>query len=172
MGLRIRDDRQMQAFTGLSQAPCDSLRPVFTDMYQAARQPKYAQGVASGTRRRQPGGGSTGKRPPMAEQWLFVLSESKTSPPFDGLGQPCEMARSQAHAHRHTLSPLLYETLGPLALMPDRALATPEEGHAAVQGVARLRMDATARASHRATDAGKPREHDRGKKNSLRGSRP
>ena len=34
MGLLIRDDRQMKAFTGLSQAQFDHLLPVFTDIYQ------------------------------------------------------------------------------------------------------------------------------------------
>src|SRR5438128_6185741 len=74
MGLLIRDDRQMKALTGLSQAQCDSLLPVFTDLYQAARQQTYDNGVASGTRRRQPGGGSKGKLPTMAEKLPFVLS--------------------------------------------------------------------------------------------------
>ena len=35
MGLLIRDDRQMKAFTGLSQAQCDRLLPVCSDIYQA-----------------------------------------------------------------------------------------------------------------------------------------
>jgi len=68
MGLHIRDDRQMKALTGLSQAPCDSLRSVFSDLSRATQQKTYDAGGASGTRRRHPGGGSQGKRPPMAEQ--------------------------------------------------------------------------------------------------------
>ena len=68
MGLRIRDGRQMQAFTGLSQAQFDPLLPVCSDLYQATQQQTYAKGVASGTRRRKPGGGSKGKLPTMAEQ--------------------------------------------------------------------------------------------------------
>jgi len=68
MGLLIRDDRQMKAFTGLSQAQCARLLPVFSDLSQATQQHLYATGVAPGTRRRQPGGGSQGKRPPMAEK--------------------------------------------------------------------------------------------------------
>jgi hypothetical protein len=67
MGLRIRDARQMQAVTGLSNAQCDPLLPVFSDIYQTTQPHTDATGVASGTRRRQPGGGSKGKRPTMAE---------------------------------------------------------------------------------------------------------
>jgi hypothetical protein len=33
MGLQIRDDRQMKALTGLSQAQFDYLLPIFSDVY-------------------------------------------------------------------------------------------------------------------------------------------
>src|SRR2546428_5115886 len=111
MGLLIRDDRQMKALTGLSQAQFDSLLPVFTDMYQAARQQQYEEGVESGTRRRKPGGGSKGKLPTMAAKLLFVLYDYKTYPTFDVLGTQCDMARSKAHENLHKLSPILYNTL-------------------------------------------------------------
>ena len=68
MGLQIRDDRQMKALTGLSQAQCDHLLPVFRDIYRATQQQTYEEGVQSGTRRRHPGGGSKGKLPTMEEK--------------------------------------------------------------------------------------------------------
>ena len=73
MGLHIRDDRQMKALTGLSQDPCDHLLPVFSEISRAVQQHTYAAGVASGTRRRHPGGGSKGKLPTMADKLPFVL---------------------------------------------------------------------------------------------------
>lgn len=73
MGLHIRDERQMKALTGLSQTQFDDLLSVFSDRYQATQQNTYAQGVASGTRQRQPGGGAKGKLPTMADKLLFVL---------------------------------------------------------------------------------------------------
>ena len=78
MGMHIRDDRQMQALTGLSQAQFDHLRPVFNDLYQAIQHKPYEEGVTSGTRRRKPGGGAKGKLPTMAEKPLFVLYYYKT----------------------------------------------------------------------------------------------
>ena len=111
MGLQIRDDRQMKAFTGLSQAQFDSLLPVCRDMDQATQQKTYEAGVASGTRRRNPGGGSKGQRPTLAEQLLVVLSYYKTSPPLDVLGTQFAMGRSKANANLQKLSPLLYDTL-------------------------------------------------------------
>jgi len=167
MGLQIRDDRQMQAFTGLSQAQCDHLLPIFSDLSQATRQKAYEDGVNSGTRKRQPGGGAKGTLPTMADTLQFVLYYYKTYPPFDVLGQQCAMARSKAHENLHKLSPILYDTLVHLDLMPSREFATPEDVKAALHGRDRLLIDATERAYHRSTDSATQREHYSGKKNSI-----
>ena len=126
MGLQSRDDRQMKALPGLSQVQFDSLLSVFSDIYRATQQKTYEEGGASGTRRRHPGGGSKGKLPTMAEQLQFVLYYYKTYPTFDVLGQQFAMARSKAKENLHQLSPILYEALVHLELMPYRELATPE----------------------------------------------
>ena len=168
MGLQIRDDRQMKALTGLSQDQFDHLLPVFSDMYQGSQQKTYEEGMASGTRRRKPGGGSKGKLPTMAEKLQFVLYYYKTYPTFDVLGTQFEIARSKAHENLHKLSPILYDTLVHLDLMPYRELTTPEELKASLQGGDRLLIDATERAYHRSQDEAKQREHDSGKNNSIR----
>src|SRR5215813_5251372 len=164
MGLQIRDDRQMKALTGLSRAQFDHLLPVFSDIYRATQQQTYTEGVASGTRRRHPGGGSKGKLPTMAEKLQFVLSYYKTYPTCDVLGTQFAMARSKAHENLQKLSPILYDTLVHLDLIPYRELGTPEALKAALQGVDRLLIDATERAYHRSHDDAKQREHYSGKK--------
>src|SRR2546425_1160874 len=111
MGIQIRDDRQMKALTGLSQAQFDSLLPVFSDIYQATQQKTYEEGVESGTRTRKPGGGSKGKLPTIAEKLLCVLDYYKTYPTFDVLGTQFDMVRSKAgldHGVGHSLL-LLYD---------------------------------------------------------------
>jgi hypothetical protein len=168
MGLHIRDDRQMQALTGLSQAQFDHLLLAFSDMYQVSQQKTYEAGVESGTRRRKPGGGSKGKLPTIADKLLFLLYYYKVYPTFDVLGTQFEMARSKANENLHKLSPMLYDTLVQLDLMPYRELRTPEELKAALQGEGRLLIDATERAYHRSQDDAKQREHYSGKKNSIR----
>src|SRR6476620_121721 len=164
MGLHIRDDRQMKALTGLSQAQFDHLLLAFSEIYRATQQQTYEEGVEAGTRRRHPGGGSKGKLPTMAEKLQFVLYYYKTYPSFDGLATQFGMARSKAHENLHKLSPILYDTLVHLELMPYRELATPEELKAALQGVDRLLIDATERAYHRSADDAKQRAHYSGKK--------
>ena len=104
----------------------------------------------------------------MAEKLQFVLYYSKTYPTFDVLGTQFAMARSKANENLHKLSPILYDTLVHLELMPYRELTTPEELKAALQGVDRLLIDATERAYHRSADDAKQREHYSGKKNSIR----
>ena len=168
MGLQIRDERQRKALTGLSQDQFDHLLSVFSDIYQATQQKTYDAGTASGTRRRKPGGGCKGKLPTMADKLLFTLYYYKTYPTFDVLGMQFEMARSKANENLHKLSPILYDTLVFLDLMPYRELATPEALKAALQGVDHLLIDATERASHRLQDDAKQREHYSGKKNSIR----
>jgi len=158
----------MKALTGLSQAQFDHLLPVFSDIYQATQQHTYETGVASGTRRRQPGGGSKGKLRTMADKLLFVLYYYKTYPTFDVLGTQFDMVRSKAHEHLHKLSPILYDTLVHLELMPYRELGTPDALKAALNGVDQIIIDATERAYHRSADDAKQREHYSGKKNSIR----
>ena len=165
MGLHIRDDRQMQALTGLSQTQFDYLLLAFSDMYQVSQQKTYEEGAESGTRRRKPGGGSKGKRPTIADKLLFLLYYYKVYPTFDVLGTQFEMARSKANENLHKLSPILYDTLVQLDLMPYRELRTPEELKAALQGEGRLLIDATERGYHRSQDDAKQREHYSGKKN-------
>src|SRR5437763_8120365 len=151
MGLQIRDERQMKALTGLSQAQFDSLLPVFSDIYRATQQQTYEDGLQSGTRRRRPGGGSKGKLPTIVEKLQFVLYYYTTYPTFDVLGTQFAMARSKANENLHKLSPILYDTLVHLELMPDLEVATPGDLKAALQGVDRLLLDATERADLRST---------------------
>ena len=100
----------------------------------------------------------------MVEKLQFVLYYYKTYPTFDVLGTQFAMARSRAHENLHKLSPILYDTLVHLELMPYRELATPEELKAALQGGERLLIDATERAYHWSQDEAKQREHYSGKK--------
>src|SRR6266702_5989255 len=168
MGLLIRDDRQMKALTGLSQAQFAHLLPVFSDIYQTTQQQTYKKGVESGTRTRTPGGGSKGKLPTMAAKRLFVLYYYKTYPTFDVLGTQFDMVRSKAHENLHKLSPILYNTLVHLELMPYRELGTPDDLKAALHGVDRLIIDATERAYYRSQEDAKQREHYSEKKNDIR----
>ena len=80
MGLQIRDDRQMKAFTGLSQAQFDSLLPVFRDLYQATQQKTCSRGCvwnaqAQTGRRLQRPTAHAGREAPLRPLFLHDLSD-------------------------------------------------------------------------------------------------
>jgi hypothetical protein len=164
MGLVIRDDRQMKALTGVSQAQFDFLLPVFSQVYQEAQHKRYEDGVEAGTRSRKPGAGITGKLPTMADKLKFVLYYYKTYPTFDVIGAQFDMVRSKANENLHKLSPILYDTLVQLDLMPYRELDSPDTLRKALEGVDQLIIDATERAVRRSQDDATQREHYSGKK--------
>jgi hypothetical protein len=159
MGFQVRDDRQLKALTGLSQAHFDHLLAVFSDLYQATQQQRYEEGLTAGTRRRKPGGGTKGKLPTMAEKLLFVLYYYKTYPTFDVLGTQFNVVRSKANENLHKLSPILYDTLVHLEMMPYREFGTPNDLKAALQGIDQLIIDATERTYCRAQDEAKVSVH-------------
>lgn len=167
MGLMIRDDRQMKALTGMSQAQFDFLLPVFSHVYQEGKQTRYEDGVEAGTRSRKPGAGIKGKLPTLADKLKFVLYYYKTYPSFDVLGSQFDMGRSKANENLHKLSPILYDTLVRLDLMPYRELETPEDLRDALSGVDQLIIDATERACRRSQDHATQRDHYSGKKKTI-----
>ena len=168
MGLHIRNERQLRALTGLSQSQFDYLLLCFSDIHSERQQQTYAAGLESGTRARKPGGGSKGKLPTMTDKLLFILSYYKTYPTFDVLGSQFDIARSKAHANVHKLSPILYDTLVSLELMPYRRFETPDDLKTALSGIDKVIIDATERTYRRSEDEEEQKAHYSGKKNSTR----
>ena len=168
MTLVIRDDRQMRALTGVAQSQFDFLLPAFSHVYQETQQQRYEEGVKAGQRSRRPGADIKGKLPTMTDKLLFVLYYYKTYPTFDVLGAQFNMVRSKANENLHKLSPILYETLVWLDLMPYRELERPEDLREALSGVDQLLIDATERICRRSQDDATQREHYSGKKKTIR----
>jgi len=168
MGLVIRNERQLKSLTGLSQGQFDYLLPCFSDTYFDRQQQAYEKGLKADTRRRKPGGGSKGKLPTMSDRLIFILSYYKTYPTFDVLASQFDMARSKAHINVHKLSPILYDTLASLELMPYRRFETPEDLKSALSGIDQVIIDATERAYRRSEDDEEQKAYYSGKKNSTR----
>jgi hypothetical protein len=168
MGLVIRNERQLKSLIGLSQDQFDYLLSGFSDVYLEKQLQIYEKGIDSGTRIRKPGGGSKGRLPTMSDKLLFILYYYKTYPTFDVLGSQFDMARSKAHVNVHKLSPILYDTLVNLELMPYRRFETPEDLKSALNGLDKMIIDATERAYRRSENYEEQKEHYSGKKNSTR----
>jgi hypothetical protein len=140
----------------------------FSHVYQETQQQRYEDGVKAGKRSRTSGAGIKGKLPTMADKLLFVLYYYKTYPTFDMLGVHFDMVRSKANENLHKLSPLLYDMLVRLDLMPYRELERPEDLREALTGVDQLLIDATERGCRRSQDDTTQREHYSGKKKTIR----
>lgn len=167
MVMEIRDDRQLRALTGLSQAEFDQLLPEFSQVYEAQRQSEYEQAVAKGKRQRQLGGGRKSKLPTLSDKLQFVLYYYKTYPTFDVLATQFKLARSKAHTNLYQLSPILQQTLVRLGMMPAREFKTAEELRQALKGIDQIIIDATERAYRRPQDAEQQEAHYSGKKNAT-----
>lgn len=167
MNLNIRDDRQMRALTGLSQAKFEQILPVFTEVYEEEQQHTYEQGLAAGTRQRQPGGGQKGKLPTLRDKLLFILYYYKVYPTFDVLGSQFELARSKANEQVHKLSPLLHKTLVRLGVMPEREFESVAALQQVCQELDQLILDVTERPHRRPADDEQQRDLYSGKKNDI-----
>jgi hypothetical protein len=167
MMLKVRDDRQMRALTGLSQAQFDELLATFTQVYEAERRTAYIRAKLAGKRRRKPGGGRKSKLPTAADKLFFVLYYYKTYPTFDVLGTQFDLSRSKANENLHRLSPILHATLVKRGMMPHREFKTPAELKSALDGIDQMIIDATERLYRRSKDDAKQREHYSGKKNGI-----
>jgi flagellar biosynthesis/type III secretory pathway protein FliH len=78
----VRDDRHMQALTGLSNENLTILEEVFSETYQEKKQQAYQEGFAEGKCQRKAGGGQKGKLPTAHDKLIFLLSYLKVHPTF------------------------------------------------------------------------------------------
>lgn len=164
MSLQIRDDRQMRSLTGVSQAQFDILLETFAEVYTKTQWQAYQDGLATGTRKRRPGGGRKGALPTNRDKLLFLLYYFKVYPTFDVLGTQFNLARSKANENLYKLVPILYQTLVHLGVMPQREFATPEELLETLDGISTIMIDVTERNHRRPQDNQVQREYYSGKK--------
>ena len=103
MGLQIRDDRQMKALTGLSQAQFDSL---LAPSSATSTRPHSKKAMKTGSNSVREGANlavaSKGNCQPWRRELQFVLYQwTRPDPTFDVLGQQFAMARSKANENLH-----------------------------------------------------------------------
>lgn len=160
--MKIRDERQFKALTGVSPEEFQRLLPVFTTSYKEMVQERYE--AQQDTRQRQPGGGQKGKLPSMQLKLFFILYYWKVYPTYDVLGFQFGFDRSKAYTNVQALWPVLERTLEKLGVLPARAFSSVEELRATFGKVQDLLIDATERAHCRPKDEDEQRKKYSGKK--------
>ena len=166
MPLKIRDDRQMRAITGLSNDKFEELLPVFEETYKMHQERAYEEAVKRGERVRKLGGGRPSKLKTTRDKLEFVLRYLKTYPTYDELAEIYDLARSSAHDNVKALVPIVEETLAVLEVLPKREFESVEAFREYCQqlDLEKLLIDVTERACRRHQDNDKQKEHYSGKK--------
>ena len=162
--LKIRDERQLKAMTGLSEDQFDVLEKAFGQAYENKKQKDYEEGIKNGKRKRKPGGGIKGKLPTVRIKLFFLLFYLKTYPTFDVLGMTFNMSRSKACKNVHRLLPVLLDTLSNIGVLPHRNFDNPDEMRKALGDIDTIIIDATERLHRRPQNSEKQSSMYSGKK--------
>ncbi len=94
MSIEIRDERQMRSLTGISLRQFESRLEAFILCYTQQKWRSDEEGLATGTRKRRPGGSQQGNLPTMRDKLLWLLYYFKVYPTFDVLGTQFNLVRS------------------------------------------------------------------------------
>jgi hypothetical protein len=164
MILKMRDERQAKALTGVPTEKFETLEAAFGLALDDAKEQAYQEGICKGKRQRKPGAGQKGKLPTVYEKLVFVLYYLKVYPTFDVLGAIFGMSRSKACENLHALLPVLYKALENLGVMPQREFKTVKEFRAACAWFDDLLIDATERPHHRPSNEDEQKALYSGKK--------
>ena len=118
--IKIRDERQLKAMTGVTQSQLEILVQEFSKVLADTRQARYEQAVLAGRRPRKPGGGRHGKLTTATSKVLLVLIYCKLYPTYDDLGSRFGMSKSAAFENLNAYFPLVAETLARLGVLLHR----------------------------------------------------
>jgi len=167
--MKIRDERQMKALTGLSSKKFEQLLVEFEKSYHEQEQRTYEAGLAEGSRQRKPGGGQKGKLPQMSDKLGFILRYMKTYTTYAELAEIYDLARSSAHDNVKQLSSILQETLERLGMLPQRTFDSVEafQEFCSQLDLEQLLIDVTERPYRRSQDNQVQKEYYSGKKNGI-----
>ena len=167
MIIKIRDERHMRSLTGLSIKQFDTMLSAFTFVYEEMRDKAYEESVKAGERQRCLGGGQKGRLQEMADKLLFVLYYFKVYPTFDVLATQFGLSRSKAHENLYKITPVLYQTLVDLEMMPKREFKDVKEMKSTLEGIDQVIIDATERTMRRSVDNEKQKAYYSGKKKHI-----
>jgi hypothetical protein len=117
----FKNQRLIQALTGVSHTEFQSLLPVFE---QSVNEDKRRRSTA---KQRHFGGGAKGKLLTTEDKLFFILVYIKTYPTFDFLGFIFSLHRSKAHKNTIKLLGSLEKTLGRKLVMPEKKISSMEE---------------------------------------------
>ncbi|MDA2922113.1 transposase [Patescibacteria group bacterium AH-259-L07] len=160
----FKNNRLMRAITGLSIAGFQNLCEVFARALVEDQEKRYRNGLKTGTRQRQPGGGSKGKLNTIELKVLFILLYFKCYPTMDMQGFWFNLDRANVKRNVDKLTPLLETSLGKSLSLPKRKIRSMEEFLQLFPEAKDLFIDGTERPIQRPKNYQKQKQYYSGKK--------
>ena len=157
ISLKIYDERQLKAITGLSVEQFFIILPIFDKLILEEKENNKKKKV-------KPNNGNEGKLEKSKDKLIFLLYYLKCYPTFDQLGFNFNMNKSCAHTWLYKIFPPFIKTLSYLEVLPETEFKTPEEMKEAFKDVNTLIIDATERVIQRPVDDEVQNEHYSGKR--------
>jgi len=158
--ISIRNERQLIAFTGMSEKIFDRLLAEFTQCLNSDQQKKYHKNRAR--RHRKPGGGRRGILATPELKLFYILFYLKNYPTFDVLGGVFDLSLSKARENVTKLLPILKQAEKNLHVLPHRHFLAPSKPEKTKE-IQMIIVDATERPRQRP-------QHARKQKNGSLGS--
>jgi len=158
VAVKIKNERQLRAVTGLSLKQFSMLVSIFAQYLDEAKQEKYKG------KNRKIGSGKKGDLETADEKLLFILFYLKCYPTFDALGFTFGISGDAAHRYVYSLFDILVKALNHFGVLPHTEFKSPEELQAAFSDYETLLIDATEHVVQRPQDYEQQKETHSGKK--------
>jgi len=160
--LKIRNERQFKAFTGLAYQEFELLLVEFTNCLKLNQQMRYQKNCS--TRKRKPGGGRQGTLSTPELKLFFILFYLKNYPTFDVLGCLFDLSPAKAEETLVKLMPLLKQAEKRLQVLPHRHIKPTRNNKQASENINKIIIDATERPYRRPHHARKQKHYFSGKR--------
>lgn len=157
----LKNERLMQALTGLNAKEFLDLLPIFTVVWQTKKQAEHRLNF---TGQRAFGGGRKGFLKTMEAKLFYILFYYKCYPTFDAAGFLYNCDRSKACLRQQELSAILEKTLGRKMTLPERKMRKLDDFFKAFPEAKEVFIDGTERPIQRPQDQQKQKDNYSGKK--------
>jgi hypothetical protein len=157
-------ERTIKALIGITKPQFIKLCPVFQEAYREIQEER----VKNGEIKRVQKGGNQGHLGSFDKKLFFILYYLKTYCTFDVLGFHFGFSSGHAHEHVEQFLPVLQRSLSKLNLLPERAIATPEDMMKLVEKFGEISIDGVECACVRPQNEEQQKSRYSGKKKDIR----
>jgi hypothetical protein len=161
--IKIKDERQLKALTGVTEAQLEAIVAEFERVEKEARAASKEQATSNGERVRKPGGGRKSILKTPIQKVLFVLVYCKTYPTYDDLGSRFDMSKSAAFDNMCIYFPMVQKALANMGVLPHRTFYGVDDFREIFSDIEQIIIDVTSLSQNRPRYPAKQKESNSGK---------